>query len=117
MLWLAEEEFTPQGIPAELQALQGCERFENRLCPDMWPRKKLIPALQALPGAIICTADDDMLYHRHRLAELLLSWLEEPRAIHCHRPRLCLFDLQHLRVLPCQRWPHVEAVSARRTSP
>lgn len=108
VLWLAEEEFTPQSIPAELQALQGRERLEIRLCPDMGPCKKLIPALQAFPGAIICTAGDDLLHHRRRLAELLLSWLEEPRAIHRHLRRLCLSDLQHLRMLSYRHWPLAE---------
>ena len=117
VLWLAEEEFTPQSIPAELQSLQGCERFEIRLCPDMGPYKKLIPALQAFPGAIICTADDDMLYNRHWLAEPLLSWLEEPQAIHCHRPRLCLSDLHTSGFCPAGTGPWWRPISARRSPP
>jgi hypothetical protein len=44
---------------------------EIRTCDDLGPFKKLVPALEALPGAFIATADDDLYYPRRWLESLI----------------------------------------------
>ncbi len=47
--------------------------------------KKLIPTLREFPGAAVITADDDIYYGPHWAGKLYRAYMENPRAVHCHR--------------------------------
>ena len=73
VLYLTFSQFGEKGVPEEL--LKMAERnpvFEIRNYDrDIRSYRKLIPALQDFPDAVIVTADDDVAYHRHMLRDLL----------------------------------------------
>jgi hypothetical protein len=59
VLWLARHEFA--SLPSDILRLDG---LTIRQCDDLRSYKKLIPALEAYPGAFVLTADDDLVYPR-----------------------------------------------------
>jgi hypothetical protein len=50
-------------LPERVRRL-GRHSLTIRACDDLWPHKKLVPALEAYPDAFILTADDDVIYSR-----------------------------------------------------
>lgn len=54
---------------------------------DIRSYRKLIPALQDFPEAIIVTVDDDVRYHPHMLRDLLALHRRIPNAILAHRAK------------------------------
>lgn len=61
-------------------------------CEDTRSFKKIIPCLQANPGSIIVTADDDVLYPPDWLENLIKASKENPGQIICHRARYINFS-------------------------
>ena len=68
VLWIADRDW--RLLPAEVRALEA-RGLEIRICEDLRSFKKLIPALQAFPGAFVATFDDDVFYRPGLLAELI----------------------------------------------
>lgn len=68
ILWIAHGDMDL--LPERVLALQD-EGLSIRPCDDIRSYKKLIPALQAFPGAYIVTADDDVHYASDWLATLV----------------------------------------------
>lgn len=88
VLWLSLEQFPEAKVPAEIAPLMADPRFEVRfLQGDIRSYKKLIPALEAFPDAIVVTADDDVRYHRHMLRDLLRMHAKFPDAVIAHRAK------------------------------
>jgi len=77
--------------------------LEIRLVEDIGPHGKLIHALKEFPESRIVTADDDALYPKFWLAELLAAHEREPRAITCHRAHRMLTDRTG-KLLPYRQW-------------
>lgn len=105
VLWLAREEF-PGGLrlPPRLRALEG-PRFEVRwTAKDTRSYKKLLPALDAFPGAVLVTADDDVVYPRHWLRDLVTAHEREPLMVVGHRGYAV--PVHDGRVAPYRSWPH-----------
>lgn len=90
VLYLTLEQFGgKEGVPESLRAL---ERENSILEIRDYPRdirsyRKLIPAVQDFPDAIIVTVDDDVAYHRHMLRDLLRLHQQEPHAVLAHRAK------------------------------
>lgn len=82
LLWVAAGDFAR--LPADVIALQG-EGLTIRACDDLGSFKKIVPALEEFPEAILVTADDDLYYHTDWLRELTLAAKESPDAIIAHR--------------------------------
>lgn len=83
ILWLDD---TLEGKKLPLSLLHQQQRgLEIRYCRDIRSYKKLIPALQAFPEAVIVTVDDDVIYQRDLLESLLDSYRSYPEAIHAGR--------------------------------
>lgn len=103
ILWLAEEQFPNQekDLPQELLALTKIG-LKIEWCHDIKSFKKLIPALKKYPEAIIITADDDVLYPKDWLEKLLLSYVKNPKAVHCHRAHCMTFADNRLK--PYSEW-------------
>lgn len=87
VLYLTFSQFGEIGVPQELKKLaQDNPRFEIRdYARDIRSYRKLIPALNDFPDAVIVTIDDDVKYHRHMLRDLLRLHDRIPNAILAHR--------------------------------
>lgn len=84
LLWLAQDEFTPENIPITLKTLQE-QGLQIYFCEDIKSYKKLIPTLKMFPDDIIITFDDDIYYKQDVIEKLYNSYLSEPDVIHCIR--------------------------------
>ncbi len=89
VLYLTFSQFGEKGIPKDLKLL--CEEepiFEIRNYDrDIRSYRKLIPALTDFPEAIVVTVDDDVVYHRNMLRDLLVLHSKLPHAILAHRAK------------------------------
>ena len=89
VLYLTFAQFGDNGIPQELQEMAARSPiFEIRNYDrDIRSYRKLIPALQDFPDAVIVTVDDDVAYHRHMLRDLLRLHEQIPHAVLAHRAK------------------------------
>jgi hypothetical protein len=71
-------------LPEDVRTLQK-HGLEIRTTHDIGPFKKIIPALEEFPEAIIVTADDDLYYPRTWLEALVRGWSGSCAEIVCHR--------------------------------
>ena len=86
ILWLAEEQFPQKehDLPKSLLQLTN-EGLTISWCNDLKSYKKIIPTIKLYPDSIIVTADDDIIYPRDWLLQLIVSYIRSPQCIHCHR--------------------------------
>ncbi|TFD69783.1 hypothetical protein [Cryobacterium ruanii] len=94
--------------PAALRRLQR-RGLEIRSCPNFGPHKKQYPYALTGPTLPLVAADDDVLYPRGWLAELLEAAARHPRDVTGQRAHTITFDGD--RVAPYARW-----VAARSTA-
>lgn len=107
VLYLTFSQFGEQGIPQSIMKLASENAlFEVRDYPrEIRSYRKLIPALNDFPEAIIVTIDDDVKYHKDMLRDLL-SWHEKlPDAILAHRAKL-MKPSEPYRKWKKYRWYH-----------
>lgn len=111
VLWLARDDVAE--LPQPLRDLDG--RFlEIRACDDLRSYKKLVPALEAFPGAWIVTADDDVQYESDWLARLVAT--AGPGVVNCNRAHRMKSDAAG-RLAPFKTWEmNVQDEAARRPS-
>lgn len=108
ILWLSESNdpgrptISKQTLPPDLHPLIQ-RGLEIRWCKDIRSFRKIIPALQAHPDALIVTADDDIFYPRHWLRMLYAAYQREPNYIHCHRAHLIQYNARGEH-LPYRQW-------------
>lgn len=104
ILWLDEDSFPQreENLPQDLLALK---EFGLTIdwCENLRPYKKLIPALEKYPDAIIATADDDIFYDTNWLGLLYEEHLKYPDCVIAHRCRYLLMDTQE-NILPYTDW-------------
>lgn len=105
ILYLTLSQFKDCEMPKELQSLSiNNPIFEIRnYDKDIRSYRKLIPALLDFPNAIIVTVDDDVLYHKHMLRDLLLLHSQIPHAVLAHRVKKIKID-QPYRKWRKYRW-------------
>lgn len=84
ILWVADDDFMRITWRVKKQCRRG---VEVRRCPDIGPHKKYFYVMQENPSALVVTADDDLIYRRSWLGELLDSYKRAPSAVHCHRAK------------------------------
>lgn len=89
VLYLTLSQFKDGKVPENLKSLSEANPvFEIRNYDrDIRSYRKLIPALNDFPDAAIVTVDDDVLYHKHMLRDLLKLHLQMPDAVLAHRVR------------------------------
>ncbi|TFD56812.1 hypothetical protein E3T39_15910 [Cryobacterium suzukii] len=107
ILWL-DDDAALAHPPATLRRLQR-RGLEIRSCPDFGPHKKQFPYASSAPTLPLVAADDDVLYPRTWLAELLEAAARHPLEITGQRAHTITFDGD--RVAPYSRW-----VAARGTA-
>lgn len=89
VLYLTFSQFDKAGIPQELLELaRNNPAFEIRNYDrDIRSYRKLIPALEDFPDAVIVTIDDDVAYHKNMLRDLLRLHEQIPDAVLAHRAK------------------------------
>ncbi len=89
VLYLDTQKFPGEVLPEELEAFKRrYPSFEVRFDPaEIRSYKKLVPALKDFPDAVIVTVDDDIVYHRDMLRDLLNLHKDYPDAILAHRAK------------------------------
>lgn len=107
VLYLAMSQFESEGIPQELLDLAKQNPiFEIRdNGRDIRSYMKLVPALKDFPESVIVTIDDDIVYHRHMLRDLLQWHRRIPDAILAHRAKY-VRPGEPYRKWPKYRWYH-----------
>jgi hypothetical protein len=101
VLWL-DHSFEHQRLPESLLR-QRDRGLEIAFCKDIRSYTKLVPALKRYPEAAIITVDDDLLYDYDLLERLILSYLEDPQYIYCHRYHKMTFDKDYA-LSPYKQW-------------
>lgn len=103
MLVLSSDEFSNQRLPPEVEAFR--ERGLRVVFQPGNTRsyKKLVPALHEFPDKVIVTGDDDVIYPRTWLEELLVEHKKRPHHVLGHRGTLIISDSG--RAEPYLKWP------------
>lgn len=113
ILWIAhgDMDLLPERVRALLE-----EGVSIRACDDIRSYKKLIPALEAFPGAFIVTADDDVHYASDWLATLADGVTPGERTIVARRTHR-VKRREDGRIAPYAEWQwDVRDAAARRPS-
>lgn len=103
ILWLSDKEYNLTNIPKFITS-KISEKFQVKFCSEMFSYKKLLPSLKEYGDSIIVTADDDIIYNKDWLLELVCSYITEPNAIHCHRGHRISFDNEKQKVNSYSKW-------------
>lgn len=82
VLWIAEEDVDQ--LPGNVLVLKKWG-LQIGICKNLRSYKKLIPALSTHRDRAIVTADDDVVYWRTWLADLLDEYNEDSPEVLCHR--------------------------------
>lgn len=93
ILWLANEQF-PNGEADLPQKLLKLKKYGLTIqwCNDIRSYKKLIPALEKYPEAVIITTDDDVYYKKDWLAGLMQAHEQYPNKVCCYRGAKIAFE-------------------------
>jgi len=84
VLYLNEQKWNNRNLPILIKRLQK-SGLEIIFCEDVGPHTKLIPALHQFPNDIIITVDDDVIYHKNTLKQLIELNIENKDSIICHK--------------------------------
>lgn len=100
-LWLGDD---ITSVPDSIKRLEprGIQVFFRK---DIGSYKKEIYVLRELPGSILVTADDDIMYPKNWLEKLYKSYLENSKIIPCYSGNLIQFDNQG-NLAKYRSWSH-----------
>jgi hypothetical protein len=85
IVWVAESDVPPEGLPASMMRLARRGVTIRFVSEDFGPANKLVHALRDSPERVIVTADDDVVYPRHWLADLRRAARDSPNEVIAHR--------------------------------
>lgn len=104
ILYLGQDVLENQ-IPEQLKELQkfGLEIVTG--CEDLKPHKKYYFAMRQNPEDIVITVDDDIVYEKNLLRDLLRTHERHPRAVVCRRANIITRG-EDGKLLPYDRWPN-----------
>jgi len=108
VLWLSE--YNQKGerildrndLPGNLLRMRE-KGIDIEFVDDIRSYRKLVPALEKYPDAVIITVDDDTLYPRNWLERLLANHREYPDAVVCYRGTRMLVEDEGFK--PYIEWP------------
>ena len=80
ILWLDRDNWNKENIPTKLKSLLPYG-IEIHFCEDIRSYKKLIPTLHLCPDDIIITVDDDTMYNKVFVEELIKWHRDYPKCI------------------------------------
>ena len=103
VLWLAPEQFPNKenDLPRPLLELKNKGLIINWY-HDICSYKKIIPALKEYPNSFIVTADDDLIYDKFWLEDLLFCHAIDPNTIWIHRGKKITF--KNGGIIPYKKW-------------
>jgi hypothetical protein len=87
ILWVDEDRLL-QDPPAGLRRLAARGDVRIAASEGLGPHTKYFPYVRSVPGDFevpLVTADDDLLYPRHWLEQLMRAYAGAPDDVHCHR--------------------------------
>jgi hypothetical protein len=104
VLWLTDEKLLSK-LSLPLRRLQS-RGLEIRLADEFGPHSKFYPYLEfcEILDRPLVTADDDCLYNRDWLYDLMAAYKEDPRTIHAHW--VMRMGLNGKELTPYGSWPH-----------
>lgn len=102
ILWL-DNPASLNNLPVSLKRLQR-RGLEVRLSENFGPHTKYYPYLESGPlaDAALVTADDDVLYPKHWLSDLVAAYNDNNQIINCYRARV--IQLSGSRLAPYSTW-------------
>lgn len=104
ILYLYDKEFKNKTLPTSLTNLQQQGVFEIRFIDqDLKSYNKLLWALQDFPESIIITIDDDIIYPKNLIKNLLKTHAKHPIDICAHRVRK--IHIENNMIRPYNEWP------------
>ncbi len=114
VLWLDDPRIT-ENLPASLRRLEG-RGLEIRLTDNLGPHTKYYPSLSldGVAGLPLVTADDDIIYPRRWLADLLATANDHPGEVCCHRA--FVVATRGTGVAPYSTWPNCRSTQATVTN-
>jgi hypothetical protein len=101
VLWLPRT-LTSRTLPVALRN-QTRRGLEIRYVEEIGPYNKIIYALKEHTNALIVTADDDQIYPRFWLEQLVQAHEGEPHCVQCHRAHR-MIPGKDGRLLPYAQW-------------
>lgn len=91
ILWLAQEQFKDQVLPKVFERIRNAGvQIEFR--SDLRSHKKYFFAMQEYPEDIIITVDDDVIYGKDTIKELMMSYHKFPHSISALNVRKITFN-------------------------
>lgn len=102
VLYLGEEFFQNVELPKELIDLTE-KGLEIRYRKDLKPHTKYFYAMQEFRDDIIITVDDDILYPRTLIENLVNSYKKYPKAVSCMRAHKITYESDG-SILPYNKW-------------
>jgi hypothetical protein len=96
-------------LPERVRRL-GRHGLTIRVCDDLGPHKKLVPALAAYPDAFILTADDDVIYPRGWVGAFVADY-RDPGEILCGEARRMALTPDG-ELARYRDWPHAAVGAA-----
>lgn len=90
ILWLDENEFSNDNLPLSLVKLQN-RGLIIRFYENIRSYKKIIPALKFYPNDTLITIDDDIIYAKDMIENLVLDSLKYPKQIIGYRAHKITF--------------------------
>ena len=111
VLWLDDPRIV-ENLPSSLRRLER-RGLEIRLTDNLGPHTKYYPSLtlEGTDGLPLVTADDDILYPRRWLADLLAASEAHPAEICCHRA--FVVATRGADLAPYSTWPNCRTTQAR----
>lgn len=103
ILWLDNDNWNMDNIPDSLRKLQK-HGLIIKFCKDLKSYKKLIPALEEYPDAMIITCDDDIYYRSNMAERLVKAYKADPTKIYAHRAHQITFST-HGELNGYNDWP------------
>lgn len=102
ILWLDEEALF-EHLPAPLERLKK-RGLEVRLTSNLGPHKKYYPYLESTVGfdLPLVTADDDILYPRRWLFDMMIAAQRAPGSVVCYRAHV--MDMREGKIAPYAAW-------------
>ncbi len=107
ILWLDDPAILDD-LPIGIRRLQK-RGLEVKSCENYGPHKKYYPYLESLQEIEVpmVTADDDVLYPRYWLKDLVEAFRRFPNVVNCHRARLVELDQE--RIAEYRSWEFADS--------
>ena len=101
---LGQELFEGISLPNGFKILES-RGVEIRYVPYLCPHSKYFYTMQDFPEDIVITFDDDVIYQKRVIEELMKSYKRHPRSVSCLRAHKMIFDEHHI-LLPYNQWEY-----------